>query len=173
MEDLPLPKKEKQLLREIAAHVAHRQKVYEDRGFEVKSRRGLGVTTLFFGMSGTGKTMAAEALANELKQDLFRIDLASVVSRNIGETEKNLGKVFDAAEDGGAILFFTEAEALLGKRSEVRDSHDRYANTEISYLLHRMEDYKGLAILSTNTKNALDPAFIRRLRFIVTFPFPA
>jgi SpoVK/Ycf46/Vps4 family AAA+-type ATPase len=116
--------------------------------------------------------MAAEVLANELHLDLFRIDIATVVSKYIGETEKNLRKVFDAAEDGGAILFFDEADALFGKRSEVHDSHDRYANIEISYLLQRMENYRGLAILSTNMKNALDPAFTRRIRFFVDFPFP-
>jgi SpoVK/Ycf46/Vps4 family AAA+-type ATPase len=116
--------------------------------------------------------MAAEVLANELRLDLFRIDLATVVSKYIGETEKNLRRVFDAAADGGAILFFDEADALFGKRSAVKDSHDRYANIEIGYLLQRMESYQGLAILATNMKNALDPAFTRRIKFIVDFPFP-
>jgi SpoVK/Ycf46/Vps4 family AAA+-type ATPase len=127
---------------------------------------------LFAGESGTGKTMAAEVLANDLHLDLYRIDLASVVSKYIGETEKNLGRVFDAAEDSGAILLFDEADALFGKRSEVKDSHDRYANIEVSYLLQRMEVYRGLAILTTNMKSALDGAFQRRLRFVVQFPFP-
>ena len=116
--------------------------------------------------------MAAEVLANYLKLDLYRIDLASVVSKYIGETEKNLKKVFDAAEQSGAILFFDEADALFGKRTEVKDSHDRYANIEVNYLLQRMEDYRGLAILATNRKSALDRAFLRRLRFLVDFPFP-
>jgi SpoVK/Ycf46/Vps4 family AAA+-type ATPase len=116
--------------------------------------------------------MAAEVLANELRLDLYRIDLAGVVSKYIGETEKNLRRVFDAAEDGGAVLLFDEADALFGKRSEVKDSHDRYANIEVSYLLQRMEAYRGLAILTTNQKGALDPAFLRRLRFVVQFPFP-
>jgi SpoVK/Ycf46/Vps4 family AAA+-type ATPase len=116
--------------------------------------------------------MAAEVIANELKLNLYRIDLSAVVSKYIGETEKNLRQVFDAAEDGGTILFFDEADALFGKRSEVKDSHDRYANIEINYLLQRMEAYSGLAILATNLKNALDSAFLRRLRFIVQFPFP-
>ena len=116
--------------------------------------------------------MAAEVLANELRLDLFRIDLSAVVSKYIGETEKNLRRLFDAAELGGAILFFDEADALFGKRSEVKDSHDRYANIEINYLLQRMEQYGGLAILATNMKSALDPAFMRRLRFVVDFPFP-
>ena len=116
--------------------------------------------------------MAAEVLANELRLDLYRIDLSAVVSKYIGETEKNLRRVFDAAEDGGAILFFDEADALFGKRSEVKDSHDRYANIEVNYLLQRMEAYRGLAILATNMKSALDTAFLRRLRFVVDFPFP-
>jgi SpoVK/Ycf46/Vps4 family AAA+-type ATPase len=116
--------------------------------------------------------MAAEVLANELQLDLYHIDLSQVVSKYIGETEKNLGRVFDAAEEGGAILFFDEADALFGKRSEVKDSHDRYANIEVSYLLQRMEAYRGLAILTTNLKSALDPAFLRRIRFVVQFPFP-
>jgi SpoVK/Ycf46/Vps4 family AAA+-type ATPase len=111
-------------------------------------------------------------LANELKLDLFLIDLSALVSKYIGETEKNLRRVFDAAEDGGAVLLFDEADALFGKRSEVKDSHDRYANVEVSYLLQRMEAYRGLAILTTNMKEALDPAFLRRIRFMVQFPFP-
>jgi SpoVK/Ycf46/Vps4 family AAA+-type ATPase len=127
---------------------------------------------LFAGSSGTGKTMAAEVIASELKLDLYQIDLAGVVSKYIGETEKNLRRIFDAAEGSGAVLLFDEADALFGKRSEVRDSHDRYANLEVSYLLQRMESYRGLAILTTNMKQALDPAFLRRIRFIVQFPFP-
>jgi SpoVK/Ycf46/Vps4 family AAA+-type ATPase len=134
--------------------------------------RGLGISALLAGASGTGKTMAAEVLAGELRLDLYRIDLSSVVSKYIGETEKNLRRVFDAAEAGGAILLFDEADALFGKRSEVKDSHDRYANIEVSYLLQRMEEYRGLAILTTNMKNGLDTAFLRRIRFVVQFPFP-
>jgi SpoVK/Ycf46/Vps4 family AAA+-type ATPase len=116
--------------------------------------------------------MAAEVIANDLGLNLYRIDLSAVVSKYIGETEKNLRRLFDAAEQGGAILFFDEADALFGKRSEVKDSHDRYANIEINYLLQRMEAFSGLAVLATNMKSALDPAFVRRLRFIVNFPFP-
>ena len=127
---------------------------------------------MFAGPSGTGKTLAGEVLANELRLDLYRIDLSQVVSKYIGETEKNLRRVFDAAEASGAILLFDEADALFGKRSEVKDSHDRYANIEISYLLQKMEAYRGLAILTTNMKSALDAAFLRRIRFIVQFPFP-
>ena len=134
--------------------------------------RGLGIGALFAGRSGTGKTMAAEVLANALRLNLYRIDLSAVVSKYIGETEKNLRRLFDAAEDGGTILFFDEADAIFGKRSEVKDSHDRYANIEINYLLQRMEAYRGLAILATNMKSALDAAFMRRLRFVVNFPVP-
>jgi ATP-dependent 26S proteasome regulatory subunit len=171
-EDLVLPQAPKGVLREITTHVRQRLKVYETWGFAAKSGRGLGISALFTGASGTGKTMAAEVLANELRLDLYRIDLSQVVSKYIGETEKNLRQVFDAAEGGGAILLFDEADALFGKRSEVKDSHDRYANIEISYLLERMEAYRGLAILTTNMKSALDTAFLRRIRFIVQFPFP-
>jgi hypothetical protein len=171
-DELILPEAQKAILRQVAAHVRNRLKVCEDWGFARKSSRGLGLSTLFAGESGTGKTMAAEVLANELHLDLYRIDLSSVVSKYIGETEKNLRRVFDAAEDCGAILLFDEADALFGKRSEVKDSHDRYANIEVSYLLQRMEAYRGLAILTTNMKTALDGAFQRRLRFIVQFPFP-
>ena len=171
-DDIVLPDLQKQTLFEIAAHVRHRVKVYNDWGFGAKSSRGLGISVLFIGESGTGKTMAAEILANALKLDLYRIDLSQVVNKYIGETEKNLRKVFDAAESGGAVLLFDEADALFGKRSEVRDSHDRYANIEVSYLLQRMEAYQGLAILTTNLKTAMDKAFLRRLRFVVQFPFP-
>jgi hypothetical protein len=170
--DIVLPLAEMALLQQIAAQVAQRGKVYEDWGFADKMSRGLGISALFAGESGTGKTMAAEVLANSLKLNLNRVDLSSVVSKYIGETEKNLRRLFDAAEDGGVILFFDEADALFGKRSEVKDSHDRYANIEVNYLLQRMESYRGLAILATNKKTALDQAFLRRLRFIVKFPFP-
>ncbi len=171
-EDLVLPETQRQNLREIAVHVRQRFRVYESWGFAEKSSRGLGMGVLFAGASGTGKTMAAEVLAGELDLDLYRIDLSGVVSKYIGETEKNLRRVFAAAEDSGAILLFDEADALFGKRSEVKDSHDRYANIEISYLLQRMEAYRGLAILTTNMKKALDTAFLRRIRFVVQFPFP-
>lgn len=171
-DDLVLPDAQRQTLREIAAHVRQRATVYESWGFATRGNRGLGISALFAGVSGTGKTLAAEVLAHELHLDLYRIDLSSVVSKYIGETEKNLRRVFDTAEEGGAILLFDEADALFGKRSEVKDSHDRYANIEVSYLLQRMEVYRGLAILTTNLRNALDTAFLRRIRFIVQFPFP-
>jgi AAA+ superfamily predicted ATPase len=171
-DDIVLPKEAKDLLHQITDQIKQRSKVYDTWGFRKKLNRGLGINALFSGDSGTGKTMAAEVIANELRLKLYRIDLSGVVSKYIGETEKNLRRLFDAAEDGGTILFFDEADALFGKRSEVKDSHDRYANIEINYLLQRMESYSGLAILATNMKSALDEAFMRRLRFIVDFPFP-
>ncbi|MFI1711132.1 ATP-binding protein [Streptomyces griseoruber] len=171
-DDLVVPERQRRILREIVAHVRQRATVYQDWGFEDVLRRGLGVTALFAGGSGTGKTLAAEVVAGALGLDLFVIDLSQVVSKYIGETEKNLRRIFDAAERGGAVLLFDEADALFGKRSEVKDSHDRYANLEVSYLLMRMESYRGLAILTTNQKKALDHAFLRRLRFVVDFPFP-
>jgi hypothetical protein len=170
--DLVLPTAQLETLRLIAAHLRHRQQVYDAWGFADQSARGLGLSALFTGASGTGKTLAAEVLAGELGYELYRLDLSQVVSKYIGETEKNLKRVFDAAESGGTILLFDEADALFGRRSEVRDSHDRYANIEVSYLLQRMEAYRGLAILTTNMKQAIDVAFLRRIRFVVAFPFP-
>jgi len=171
-DDLVLPDEPAQLLRELVAHVRQRMTVYETWGFAAQSGRGLGISALFAGPSGTGKTLAAEVLARELRLDLYRIDLSQVVSKYIGETEKSLRRVFDAAEHSGAVLLFDEADALFGKRGEVHDSHDRYANIEVSYLLQRMEAYRGLAILTTNRRSSLDGAFLRRLRFVVSFPFP-
>jgi ATPase family associated with various cellular activities (AAA) len=170
--DLVLPELQKQILRQMAAQLRHRLQVYETWGFSERGRRGLGLSALFCGHSGTGKTWAAEVLAAELKLDLYRIDLSAVVSKYIGETEKNLKQVFDAAECGGVLLLFDEADALFGKRAEVKDGRDRYANMEVGYLLQRMENFGGLAILTTNLKASLDRAFQRRLRFIVDFPFP-
>jgi hypothetical protein len=171
-DDLVLPTQQRQVLADIATHLQHRAKVYQEWGFAGKGDRGLGISALFYGESGTGKTMAAEVLANQFHLDLYRIDLSAVVSKYIGETEKNLGRIFAAAETGGVILLFDEADALFGKRTEVQDSHDRHANVEVSYLLQRMEVYQGLAILTTNLKNSLDAAFLRRIRFMVLFPFP-
>ena len=171
-QDLVLPEPQRRVLRDVVVHVRQRTRVYEQWGFAGKGSRGLGISALFAGASGTGKTMAAEVLAHDLRLDLYRIDLSSTVSKYIGETEKNLRRIFDAAEEGGAILLFDEADALFGKRSEVKDSHDRYANIEVGYLLQRMEAYRGLAVLTTNLKNSLDPAFLRRIRFVVQFPFP-
>jgi SpoVK/Ycf46/Vps4 family AAA+-type ATPase len=170
--DIVLPEPQKQILREIAIQVKHRKKVYSDWGFASMGSRGLGIGALFTGESGTGKTMAAEVLANELQLDLYRIDLSQVVNKYIGETEKNLKRIFDAAEEGGSILLFDEADALFGKRSDVKDSHDRYSNIEVSYLLQRMEAYGGLAVLTSNMKSAIDKAFLRRIRFVIQFPYP-
>ncbi|NET60532.1 MAG: ATP-binding protein [Symploca sp. SIO2E6] len=170
--DLVLPEPQYEILTEIATQLQHQSKVYHEWGFANKSDRGLGLCAMFHGASGTGKTMAAEVLAGQLNLDLYRIDLSVIVSKYIGETEKNLRRIFDAAAVGGAILLFDEADALFGKRTEVNDSRDRHANVEVSYLLQRMEAYQGLAILTTNLKKSLDKAFLRRIRFQVEFPFP-
>ncbi len=170
--DLVLPEGQLGLLHDLAAQVRHRALVHDGWGFARQSSRGLGITALFSGESGTGKTMAAEVIAGELGHDLWRIDLSAVVSKYIGETEAHLRTVFDAAERSGAVLLFDEADALFGRRSDVRDSHDRYANLEVAYLLARMESYRGLAILTTNLRTHLDRAFLRRLRFVVQFPVP-
>jgi hypothetical protein len=160
-DDLVLPPAQTEVLHEIAVHARRRATVYEHWGWVGRGDRGLGISALFTGASGTGKTL-----------DLYVVDLSQVVSKYIGETEKNLARVFNAAESGGAVLLFDEADALFGKRSEIKDSHDRYANIEVSYLLQRMEAYRGLAILTTNMRGALDIAFLRRLRFVVQFPYP-
>jgi AAA+ superfamily predicted ATPase len=169
---LVLPDESIAQLRELCMTVRHHDEVLESAGFGRRLSGGTGITALFTGVSGTGKTMAAEVIAAELGVPLFRIDLASIVSKWIGETEKNLDRVFEAAADSNAILFFDEADAVFGKRSEVKDSHDRYANLEISYLLQRMEAYEGVAILATNMRHQLDDAFLRRLTFAITFPLP-
>ena len=170
--DIVLPEDQMRQLREIAHHVKYKHKVMSEWGFGKKFSLGYGVSALFAGPSGTGKTMAAEVLANELTLVLYKIDLSGVVSKYIGETEKNLNRIFDAANDSNAILFFDEADALFGKRSEVKDAHDRYANIEIAYLLQKMEEYSGIVILTTNLQKNMDDAFLRRIRFIINFPFP-
>lgn len=170
--DLVLPSLQREALRDLVAHARNRTRVYEDWGMGPAAGRGLGIAALFHGPSGTGKTLAAEVIGHDLGLDVYRIDLSQLVSKFIGETEKNLRRVFDAAEEGGAILLFDECDAIFGKRGEVQYGHDRYANIEISYLLQRMESYRGIAILTTNMRNAIDAAFMRRLRFVVPFPFP-
>jgi hypothetical protein len=170
--DIVLPDDQVNILREIVSTVRCRPTVLDDWGVGRKLASSRGVTALFSGPPGTGKTMAAEIIAAELKLDLYKIDLSTVVSKYIGETEKNLERIFIEAETSNAILFFDEADALFGKRSEVRDSHDRYANIEISFLLQRMEAYNGVTILATNLRANLDEAFTRRLQFAVDFPFP-
>jgi hypothetical protein len=171
-DDLVVPPDTRAQLQEICAHAEYRPVVYGQWGFDRKLSLGKGLNVLFAGPPGTGKTMGAEVMAHELRLDLYRIDLSQIVSKYIGETEKNLDRIFTAAENSNAILFFDEADALFGKRSEVRDSHDRYANIEISYLLQKMEEYVGISILATNLRQNLDEAFVRRLQAIVEFPFP-
>jgi SpoVK/Ycf46/Vps4 family AAA+-type ATPase len=170
--DIVLPADRLRQLREICNQVKYRARVYDEWGFDRKLSLGKGLNVLFTGPSGTGKTMAAEIMAGELGLDVYKIDLSTVVSKYIGETEKNLARVFEEAETSNAILFFDEADALFGKRSEVRDAHDRYANIETSYLLQRMEEYDGMAILATNLHKNMDEAFVRRMHFTVEFPFP-
>ena len=172
-DDLVLPEDSLRLLQHLVEQVRGRSTVLRHWGFGERLTRGTGITALFSGPSGTGKTLAAEVVASAVGLSLYRIDLSGVVSKYIGETERNLRRVFDAADEGGALLLFDEADALFGKRSEVKDSHDRYANIEVNYLLQRMEDYRGVAVLATNQRNALDQAFLRRLRLVVTFPFPS
>jgi hypothetical protein len=171
-EDLVLPERQRELLRSISAYLRHRDRVLSEWGYERTVARTQGLKVLFAGESGTGKTMAAQVLAAELGLDIFRVDLATIVSKYIGETEKNLERIFTAADGSNAILFFDEADALFGRRSEVSDSHDRYANIETAYLLQRMEAYAGAVILATNFKQNIDDAFIRRLDFVIDFPFP-
>jgi hypothetical protein len=159
-------------LRQLCSEVRYEPVVHDDWGFGRHLSRSRGVSVLFSGPPGTGKTMAAEVIANDLQLDLYRIDLAGVVSKYIGETEKNLARVFTEAEGSNAILFFDEADALFGKRTEISDAHDRYANLETSFLLQQMEDYAGVVILASNLRDNMDAAFLRRLRYVVEFPFP-
>jgi ATPase family protein associated with various cellular activities (AAA)/winged helix domain-containing protein len=170
--DLVMPERQRELLQSISAYLRHRDRVLSDWGYEKAVARTQGLKVLFAGESGTGKTMAAQVLAAQLGLDIFRVDLATIVSKYIGETEKNLDRIFGAAEGSNAILFFDEADALFGKRSEVSDSHDRYANIEVAYLLQKMEGYAGAVILATNFRRNIDEAFVRRLDFVIDFPFP-
>jgi hypothetical protein len=171
-DDLVLDDDQTRLLHAIADQARNRWQVYQEWGLAAKTTRGLGLSVLFSGASGNGKSLAGEVLAHDLGLDLYRTDLSAVVNKYIGETEKNLRRLFDAAEAGGWVLFFDEADALFGKRMQVNDAHEFYANMQINYLLQRMEAYRGLAILSTNMRSAMDDAFLRRLRFIVEFRFP-
>jgi len=171
-DDIVLPEGQLAQLREIASHAKRSQVVFERWGFARTFSYGRGIAALFEGQSGTGKTMAASIIGRVLGLDVYQIDLSSVVSKYIGETEKNLSMIFTEAQDSNAVLFFDEADALFGKRSEVKDAHDRYANIETAYLLQRMEEYSGIVILATNMKQNLDEAFVRRMRFIIHFPFP-
>jgi SpoVK/Ycf46/Vps4 family AAA+-type ATPase len=171
-QDIVLPEEVSELLGEIIIRVRHRPLVFGEWGFTARHARSHSLSALFAGPSGTGKTMAAEVIANELGLPLYRVDLSAVVSKYIGETEKNLSQIFNEAASSSAVLFFDEADALFGKRSEVRDAHDRYANIEVSYLLQRMEDYDGIIILASNLRQNLDEAFVRRLHLTADFPFP-
>lgn len=170
--DIVLPAEKIMQLKELCSSIQNRSKVYGEWEFDKKLTLGKGISALFAGASGTGKTMAAEIIANTLHVELFKIDLSSVVSKYIGETEKNLAKIFQEAENNNAILFFDEADAIMGKRSEVKDAHDRYSNIETAYLLQRMEEYSGISLLATNFRQNIDSAFVRRIRFIIEFPVP-
>jgi SpoVK/Ycf46/Vps4 family AAA+-type ATPase len=170
--DIVLPPDQLAQLKEICNQYKYRNVVFSDWGFDQKLSLGKGLNVLFSGHPGTGKTMAAEVIAGELRLDLYGIDLSQVVNKYIGETEKNLNRIFREARASSSILFFDEADALFGKRTEVKDSHDRYANIEVSYLLQKMEEYDGITILATNLRQNMDEAFLRRLQFIVEFPFP-
>lgn len=172
LNDIILPEEQKTQLREICNQAKYRSIVLEKWGFDCHLSLGKGLNVLFLGQPGTGKTMAAEAIAHELQLDLYKIDLSQIVSKYIGETEKNIDRIFTAAAASNAILLFDEADAIFGKRSEVKDARDRYANIEIGYLLQKMEEYEGIAILTTNLANNIDDAFTRRLSFIIGFPFP-
>ena len=172
LKDIVLPDDQMHHLQEICSHLRHRHTVYFKWGFENRFALGKGLNILFSGSSGTGKTMAADIIANEFNLDLYQIDLSAIVSKYIGETEKNLSRIFKEASSGNLILFFDEADALFGKRSEVKDAHDRYANIEIDYLLQKMEDHEGIVILATNLSKNIDEAFLRRLHFSLEFPFP-
>ncbi len=167
-----LPDPTKTLLQQLCDQATYRHQVQDTWGFGQKLALGQGLTALFAGPPGTGKTMAAGVIAQALELDLYKIDLSQVVSKYIGETEKSLGRIFAAAASANAVLLFDEADALFGKRTEVKDAHDRYANIETSYLLQKMEEYSGIAILTTNLQSNMDDAFVRRLRFIVAFPMP-
>ncbi len=171
-DDIVLLPDQLEQLQDICNQAKYQHLVYEKWGFASKLSLGKGLNVLFSGLPGTGKTMAAEIIANDLQLDLYKIDLSQVVSKYIGETEKNLERIFTAAENTNAILLFDEADAIFGKRSEVKDAHDRYANLEVAYLLQKMEEYQGITILTTNLRQNLDDAFTRRIRFIVEFPFP-
>jgi hypothetical protein len=170
LEDLVIPDESKAQIDELKSWLSYNEVLMNQYG--MKDRLKKGYRALFYGPPGTGKTFAAQILGNDLRKEVYRIDLSMVVSKYIGETEKNLELLFARAEDKGWILFFDEADALFGKRTNVRDAHDKYANQEVSYLLQRMEDYNGLIILATNMKNNIDEAFIRRFNLVLKFPFP-
>lgn len=172
-EGLTLPQAKLSQLKEICNQAREIHRIFRECDFDRRLSHGKGLKVLFSGPPGSSKTMAAEVIASDLEMPLYRIDLSAVVSKYVGETEKNLEKIFDSAESFNAILFFDEADALFGKRTQVSDAHDRYTNIEIGYLLQSMEEYTGIAILATNSRRSLDKAFVRRMRFVVEFPCPA
>lgn len=172
LDDIKLPPHGKAELERLVQHARHRSTVISDFGFGAHTNRGLGLAALFYGESGTGKTMAAEAIAEALGLPLFRIDSASLISKYYGETEKNIRRIFECAEAGGAVCFFDECDSFSSRRVEANDSHDHFLNVQINYLLTRMDSFTGVAILATNMKQALDPAFLRRTRYVIEFPFP-
>lgn len=172
LDDLKLPKEQKQQLHHICAHVWQRHKVFDEWNMESRFMYGRNVSALFVGPPGTGKTMAVHVLSDMLELPLYRIDISQIVDKYIGETEKRLEEVFNIAEKNNAILFFDEADSIFGKRSEVNDAKDKYANTEVSYILQRMEEYDGIVILATNYKKNIDEAFMRRIRYLVEFTLP-
>ncbi|MDF2726210.1 MAG: ATP-binding protein, partial [Paenibacillus sp.] len=170
--DIVLPEEQKTLLKNACNQIRYRAKVYGAWGFHKKLAYGKGLSMLYAGPPGTGKTMSAQVVANELGMELYKIDLSQVISKYIGETEKNLHEIFNEAQKSGAILFFDETDALFGKRSEVKEANDKYANIETAYLLQKMEEYEGISILATNLLNNIDEAFLRRLNYVIKFPFP-
>lgn len=171
-DDLILPEPQKQKLIHACNHIRYKHTVYEKWGFNRKLSYGTGISMLFSGPPGTGKTMAAEIMAKELDMEIYKVDTAQIISKYVGETEKNLQEIFKEAESSYAILFFDEADAIFGKRSEVKDAHDKYANTEVAFLLQKMEEYRGISILATNFLQNIDEAFLRRFNYIIRFPFP-
>jgi SpoVK/Ycf46/Vps4 family AAA+-type ATPase len=172
MDDLVLDKKNKKQLCQIVEMFTHKHIVYNEWGFDKKLSLGKGISALFYGSPGTGKTLSSDIIAHEVGMDLYKIDISTIISKYIGETEKNLAQIFREAETSNAILFFDEADAIFGKRTEVKDSHDRYANIEVSYLLQKIDEYNGIVIMATNYAGNIDEAFNRRINFIINFPFP-
>ncbi len=171
-DDVVLPESQKKLMQQACGHIRHKVQVYSRWGFEKKVQYGRGLSILFAGAPGTGKTMCAQVIANQLNMEMYKINLSQIVSKYIGETEKNLRAVFGEARNANSILFFDECDALFGKRSEVKDSHDRNANVEVAYLLQQIEEYDGVCILATNLIGNIDAAFMRRITYVVRFPFP-
>src|SRR5262249_933951 len=170
--DLVLPDDIKVILQDFCNSARRRARVYDDWGYAKKHARGPGLVALFSGESGTGKTRSAEVIAADVGVNMYKVDLSAVISKWVGETERHLGQIFDSTENSDSILFFDEADAIFGKRTEVSDSKDRYANIEVSYLLQRVEEYSGIVILSSNLRSAIDEAFLRRMQFGIQFPMP-